>query len=415
IVVFLTDGYVGNDFEIISEVKKHANARVFAYGIGSSVNRFLITKMAEEGRGEAEIVSSEVNPQEADEVADRLYQQLRSPLLTDISLDFGKLPVSDVYPARIPDLFGGRPVVVTGRYIGHAEGVVRLHATRAGQPYEKEVQVNFSSDSTNNAVLPNLWARAKISDLMSKDWSGGQQQAMSPALQKEVTQIGLKYGLMTQFTSFVAVEERITNVDGKPTRVQVPVELPQGMKYEEGWDSIHGFATSRQVGAPMLMSRAMISNGAPPPAPIGGATGGVVGGISSGSGAGVGGGIAGAVYKARSPNAIPDHKETAQPRSDTYNLLAAKARPEVLAAYECWEKQKDEKHTPESSCAPADRVLHVEIVFSGSSADAIQQLTSAGFKSDAETRGHQITGVIALDRLPEVAAIKQVQLIALRR
>ena len=86
VVCFLTDGYVGNDMEIIGEIQKHPNARVFAFGIGTAVNRFLIEGMAKAGRGDSEIVTLS---DKADVAADRLYERLRSPLLTDVSIDWG--------------------------------------------------------------------------------------------------------------------------------------------------------------------------------------------------------------------------------------------------------------------------------------------------------------------------------------
>src|SRR5437763_1428308 len=85
IVCFMTDGYVGNDMEIISEVQKHPNARVFSFGIGSSVNRFLLDKMAEQGRGEVEYVTLEDDGSAA---ARHLHERIRNPLLTDISIDW---------------------------------------------------------------------------------------------------------------------------------------------------------------------------------------------------------------------------------------------------------------------------------------------------------------------------------------
>src|SRR6185295_10107663 len=126
IVCFMTDGYVGNDMEIVSEVQKHPNARVFAFGIGGSVNRFLLEKMAENGRGEVEFVALNDDGSAA---ARRFHERVRNPLLTDISVDWGGLPVTDVYPQRPPDLFAARPVVISGRYTGAASGVIKLHGT----------------------------------------------------------------------------------------------------------------------------------------------------------------------------------------------------------------------------------------------------------------------------------------------
>jgi len=130
IVCFMTDGYVGNDMEIISEVQKHPNARVFSFGIGGSVNRFLLDKMAEAGRGEVEYVDLNDDGSAA---ARRFHERVRNPLLTDISIDWNNLPVADVYPQRIPDLFGAKPLVLTGRFTSAGRGTIRLKGKMGGR------------------------------------------------------------------------------------------------------------------------------------------------------------------------------------------------------------------------------------------------------------------------------------------
>jgi Ca-activated chloride channel family protein len=166
VVCFLTDGYVGNDMEIVGEVQKHPNARVFAFGIGTAVNRFLLDKMAEAGRGAVEYVTL---ADKADEAADRFYERVRSPLLTDLYVDWGGLPVTDVYPQRLPDLFSGQPLIVTGRYTQPASGSVRLRGTRAGGPFSREIPVTFSSGTPPFDALAGYWARRRIDDLSSAE------------------------------------------------------------------------------------------------------------------------------------------------------------------------------------------------------------------------------------------------------
>jgi Ca-activated chloride channel family protein len=140
VVCFMTDGYVGNDMQIINEVIKHPNARVFGFGIGGSVNRFLLDRMSEYGRGEVEYVSL---TDDGSAAARRFYERVRNPLLTDISIDWNGLPVADVYPQRIPDLFGAKPVVVTGRYTAAGHGVIRLRGKLGGQPFVREIIVDL--------------------------------------------------------------------------------------------------------------------------------------------------------------------------------------------------------------------------------------------------------------------------------
>ena len=107
---------------IIDEVQKHPKARVFAMGFGSAPNRFLLDKITEYGRGEVEYVTDG----DTSAVAKRFHERVRNPLLTDVSIDWSGLPVTDVYPKAIPDLFSAKPVVISGRYSSGGKGVIRL-------------------------------------------------------------------------------------------------------------------------------------------------------------------------------------------------------------------------------------------------------------------------------------------------
>src|SRR5437870_7255486 len=226
IVCFMTDGYVGNDMEIMGEVQKHPNARVFAFGIGNSVNRFLLDGMAKYGRGEVEYVTLNDDGSAA---ARRFHERVRNPLLTDISIDWNGMPVTDVYPKTIPDLFSAKPVILTGRYTGSGKGVMRLKGKVSGRDFVREIPVDFSDSQKQHDVLATLWARTRVDDLMSQDFNGAQQGNMRDDVKQAITQLGLEYRLMTQFTSFVAVEEMIVTDGGQPRRIDVPVEVPEGV------------------------------------------------------------------------------------------------------------------------------------------------------------------------------------------
>ncbi|MGE0479215.1 MAG: hypothetical protein AB7Q17_01965, partial [Phycisphaerae bacterium] len=256
VVCFMTDGYVGNDMAIIDAVKRFAaTTRVFSFGIGNSVNRFLLDGMANAGRGEVEYVTL---ASDGDAAAARFAQRVQSPVLTDIAIDWGTLSVSDVYPKQIPDLFDAKPVVVHGRLTGSAFGTLTLRGNTGLGAFSRAVMVSPTTDSgpapteaalrdatlaRTNAVaspLATLWARAKVTDLMNRDLAALQQGNFPEALKKEITELGVMYRLMTQFTSFVAVEEMTVTVAGEPTTVQVPVEMPSGVSYEGvfGSDSV---------------------------------------------------------------------------------------------------------------------------------------------------------------------------------
>jgi hypothetical protein len=211
--------------EIISEVQKHPNARVFAFGIGSSVNRFLLDNMAKYGRGEVEYVGLNDDGSAA---ARRMHERVRNPLLTDISVDWNGLPVADVYPKTVPDLFSAKPVILTGRYTGNGRGTIRLKGKMSGRDFVREIPVDFSNAQQHD-VLATLWARTRVDDLMSQDFKGAQQGTMKDEVKQAITQLGLDYRLMTQFTSFVAVEEMVVTDGGQPRRIDVPVEVPEGV------------------------------------------------------------------------------------------------------------------------------------------------------------------------------------------
>jgi Ca-activated chloride channel family protein len=265
VVCFMTDGYIGNDDEIIQEIRKHPNARVFSFGIGSSVNHYLLDKMAEAGRGEVEYVGLKDDGSAA---ARRFYERVRNPLLTDIRVDWGGLPVAEVYPARVPDLFSAKPIAITGKFTRPAKGTVRISGNLAGRPYSREIAVDLPASQKEHDVLATLWARTKIDDLTMR---GG-----NPA--DEITKLGLDYRLMTQYTSFVAVEEMTVTDGGKPRTVQVPVELPEGVSYEGIFGpagEVRGVAQAMSFAIP-TRHKALAS-----PAPIGGA-GGVVNGVVGG-------------------------------------------------------------------------------------------------------------------------------------
>jgi len=229
VVCFMTDGEVGNDYEIIGEVQRHPNARVFAFGIGSAVNHFLLDNIAKFGRGEVEYVGLRDDGSAA---ARRFAERVRAPILTDVYIDWGGLPVIETYPTDVPDLFAAKPIAISGRYGCPAGGVIRLHGKMAGHDFTREIRVDLPASQPANDVLTTLWARRKVDDLMSQDLHGMQANAIRPDLKQAITRLGVDYRLMTPFTSFVAVEETMVTEGGEPRRVDVSVEMPEGMSYE---------------------------------------------------------------------------------------------------------------------------------------------------------------------------------------
>ena len=245
IVCFMTDGYVGNDFAIIDAVKKHAKgARVFSFGIGGSVNRFLLDGMAYAGRGEVEYVLQE---QQGEAAAARFHERIHSPVLSDIRIDWGGLRVEDVYPEEYPDLFSVKPLMIHGRLKGPAEGTLILRGNTATGPFERKIRVVPQRDQETRPALPSLWARAKVKDLMNLDLTGLQNNSFRPDVKRQITDLGVDYRLMTQFTSFVAVEVRRVTRGGLPDPTAVPVELPEGVSHKGVFGQL-----AAQTGDPLI-------------------------------------------------------------------------------------------------------------------------------------------------------------------
>jgi Ca-activated chloride channel family protein len=418
IVCFLTDGLVGNDLEIISEVQKHRNARVFAYGIGTSVNRFLIESMARAGRGESEVVTLN---DEADAAAHRLYERLRAPLLTDASIDWGGLPVTDVFPKQLPDLFGGKPLLVSGRYTAAANGTIHIKGKRAGDEFTREIPVSLSSRAVSGGILSSFWARGKIDDLMSQDWAGLQRGNVRPQIQKEITELGLNYKLLTQFTSFVAVEERVVTTGGKPQRVEVPVEMPEGVSYEGVFggekDALFdapnaGLTLYEQMGMASKAGRYSGNGLAKLAAPSR-----VGGGIASGSGGGVGVGVAGGVAPPAPPPmlAMPTvatlteatpHLPDAKPNGERA-VLESKLNPTLLEAFDCWKSQRLDCKLAE------DGTVEIQLFLMDDSTVVIEQLKALGLAvSQDRPRQRIVIGRLSMWRLAELAKMETVRFVA---
>ena len=368
VVCFMTDGEVGNDFEILSEIQRHPNARVFAFGIGSSVNRFLLDNMARQGRGDVEYVGLKDDGSAA---ARRFHERVRSPLLTDIAIDWGGLAVTDVYPTRIPDVFAAKPVVLSGRYTSPGSGTVRLRGKMAGRDFTREIRVTLPAAQQENDVLGTLWARRKIADLMSRDFAGLQYGAPGAEVKDEITRLGLEFRLMTQFTSFVAVEEKTVTEGGQPRRVEVPVEMPEGMSYE----GVFGREADRvAMNRPMAASRQF--------AMAGRVAGGVIGGVFATAG-----------NPAAAPRRVTEETAAAGNRRSHVDFRIAALIQRV---------KDGRRPAVDESRFVFGGEAYLRITLADASAANLAQLRKAGL-TVAGQQGNTVTGHIALDKLETLA------------
>jgi Ca-activated chloride channel family protein len=251
IVVFATDGFVENDFEIVAAVKKYAGqAHVFAFGAGSTVNRYLLDGIALAGRGEAEYLTSE---KESEDAAKRFQGRIDSPVLTDLSLDWGTLPVTEVYPKALPDLFASKPLVVTGRLGAGAHGFLTLHGRTAAGPFVRKIAINAPKPIDNEAIA-SLWARSKVADVMSQDLTGLQFDRFQPTLKKQIEDLGVEYHLLTQFTSFVAVDKESDTGPDEPDAMKIDPAATDEEKAETPtrYGANSGGSFSGRAGDPLL-------------------------------------------------------------------------------------------------------------------------------------------------------------------
>ena len=218
--IVVTDGYIAAEteaFELIRDNLDHSN--VFAFGIGSSVNRYLIDGIAAAGQGEPFIVT---DPGQAPAAAERFQAYIQSPVLTDIEVTLDGFDAYDIEPPSIPDLFADRPLVIFGKWRGDAVGVVRISGITGNGLYEDELYIPEARPAEENAALRYLWARTRVSRLSDFGPSHNED------IRRKVTTLGLSYDLLTAYTSFIAVHEIVRNYDGAQT-VDQPLPLPQGV------------------------------------------------------------------------------------------------------------------------------------------------------------------------------------------
>ncbi len=232
-VVFLTDGYVSNEGAIMQKTQAYTRARlergergrVFGFGVGSSVNRCLLNGLAAQGRGTTMYATTREDPAVA---VDRFFALVDQPVLTDVSIDWGGLPVQDVTPTRLPDLFASRPLIVHGRFDGAGQGTATVRGRLGGRAIELPVAVDFGQAPTGNDVLAALWARARIDALGTRLWNTVEP---SQTVIDRIVELSLAHRVMTPYTSFVAVD-RTRAIEGPARRIDVPVEAPEGVDPE---------------------------------------------------------------------------------------------------------------------------------------------------------------------------------------
>ncbi len=249
-VIIVTDGYVSVEEETFDLIRNRlGQANIFAFGIGSSVNRHLIEGMARVGMGEPFVVT---NPEEAAVKAEKLRKLLEKPVLTNIRINFKEFDAYAVEPPSIPDVMANRPVIVFGKWRGKPKGIIDLSGTSGNGSVRERINVGKVKPQPGNVALQYLWARHRIALL--DDYNRLQMDDNRVA---EVTRLGLTHSLLTAYTSFVAVDNQVRTEGGESVRIEQPLPLPQGVSdYAVGGTALRGVSAPAPAG--FLSGKAML-------------------------------------------------------------------------------------------------------------------------------------------------------------
>jgi Ca-activated chloride channel family protein len=225
LVSFMTDGYIGNEVEILAAIHQRLGAsRIFSFGVGSSVNRYLLDRMAKLGKGAVAYIGLD---ESAGQIVDLFYERISHPALTDIQIDWGNMEVTDVYPNRVRDLFIGRPVILTGRFKGQRKTTIRVSGKVGDLRQEIAIPVNLDDSATTHSSIPCVWARKRIETLANQAVYDNNSE-----LPGQIKQVALEYGLMSAYTAFIAVDSSRKTTGDHGVTVAVPVPVPDGVRYD---------------------------------------------------------------------------------------------------------------------------------------------------------------------------------------
>lgn len=218
-MVVITDGYINVEKEAFNLIENNLNkANVFTFGIGNSVNRYLIEGISKVSNSSSFIAT---NKTDAFKVAKDFKKMIANPVLTKLKLTTNGFDIYDVEPKTIPDVFENRPILIYGKYKGKAKGAINLTGLQADNKVTKTHKVYEAKLSKDNKALKYLWARKRIERLIDY------KKNFNDDVKQEVIKLGLTYNLATEFTSFVAVDNEIVNKKGKLTNMKQPLTMPK--------------------------------------------------------------------------------------------------------------------------------------------------------------------------------------------
>ena len=238
--VIATDGYVNVEKAAFDLIRNNLDkANFFAFGIGTSVNRFIIEGIAHVGMGMPFVITK---PEEAEANAAKFRQYVQNPVLTHIKVSYNNFGAYDVEPLSVPDVFSERPVIVFGKYRGTPSGSISIKGINGEGVYENHLLVSNAKVSELNSAICYLWARERIRTLGDYALAGFGGDETKPA----IVELGLKYNLLTEYTSFLAVDSLVRNEGGNSSTISQPLPLPGGVSdYAVGGMAVTGGVNSR--------------------------------------------------------------------------------------------------------------------------------------------------------------------------
>jgi Ca-activated chloride channel homolog len=252
VLVLVTDGQIGNEDQILSELSPSlAGVRVHTVGIDRAVNAGFLQRLAGP-QGRCELVESE---DRLDEAMHNIHRRIGSPLVTELQVtpDGLAMDMTTLAPTPLPDLYPGAPVVVMGRFTGPPQGA----AVVSGLP---NWRTQVPATQNGNPALAALWARASIRDLEDQYVTG------QTSLEQRIIDTSLKFNVLSRFTAFVAVDQRVVNEGGTTRKMTQPVDLPSGWEMQPPTPVAPAAARMRTFGASARFSAAAAPAGPPPAA-----------------------------------------------------------------------------------------------------------------------------------------------------
>ena len=258
-MVFLTDGAIGNERELFGIINDRlGDARLFTIGIGSAPNSYFMTKAAEVGRGTFTHIG-DVNEVGARMAA--LFEKLETPVLTDLAVAWPDAMLAEMWPARLPDLYGGEPVIFTARVpvaapdsAPDSEGAIAVTGLIGAARWQGTLSLRGGKATPG---VSKLWARDKISGLMNALHEGGDANDV----RRQVVALGLGHHLVTKYTSLVAVDVTPSRPQGEPLkRRQVPHNLPEGWEYDKVFGGVPDNATRLDRKAGLMNAPAAVKS-----------------------------------------------------------------------------------------------------------------------------------------------------------